>query len=241
MIDLFNDREEISGNGITDTLYNYQDNLFNVITTYITRSEKLKFELNYSNYDLNYKDRIISNRDRNDNSIGISVFYKAWSKTSLFAEYNYSDINFDTNSTYDSIENRYYGGVTWDVTAKTRGTIKLGYINKDFDDNSVKDLDAYSIEIQTYINLTPKRSLQINGYRKFHESDFGAASSFLSTGIDISLMQAFTDKWTGTLNGLYAQNDYNGVDRDDDLFGIGPALRFEPKEWLIFDLGYYFY
>jgi len=240
-IDLYHYEEEIAGNGITDTFYKYQDNLFDFITTYVTPSDKVKLQLQYSNYYLDYDEDDVEYRDRTDNSIGVSVSYKFWPKTSLFAEYEYSDIDFDSGSTFDSEENRYYGGIHWDVTAKTRGTIKLGYIDKEFDQSSANDQDDFSMEVQTRHHLTPKRELQINAYRKFNESDYEAASSFLATGMTISLAQRFTEKWSGTLNASYENNDYNGVDREDDLYGIGPALSFEAKRWLTFNLGYYYY
>ncbi len=241
LIDLFNDVEEIAGNGITDRLYQHQDNLLDFITTYDAPSGKFKLQFSYSNYDLDYKDDIVSYRNRNDDSFGISVFYKFKPKTSFFIEYNYADIDHDGGITNDSSENRYYAGLTWDITAKTRGTVKLGYMDKNFDLAGIEDQDDFSLEVQTQHNLTPKRALQINGYRKFHESDLATASSYTSTGINIGLMQRFTEKWSGTLSVLYEQNKYNGFDRDDDLFGIGPAVRFEAKRWLIFDLGYSYY
>ncbi|MEN8210675.1 MAG: outer membrane beta-barrel protein [Thermodesulfobacteriota bacterium] len=241
LIDLFNSKEEIAGNGITNTFYKHEDNLFDFITTYVTPSDKLKLQLQYSNYNLDYKEDEVLYRDRQDNSIGVSVFYKFWPKTSLFAEYEYSDIDFDSSSTFDSVENRYYGGINWDVTAKTRGTLKLGYIDKDFDLSSENNQDAFSMEVQTRHNFTQKRELRLNVHRRFNESDMEAASSFLSTGITLSLVQRFTEKWSGTLNALYENNDYNGVDREDDLYGIGPALSFEAKNWLKFNLGYFYY
>jgi hypothetical protein len=241
LIDLFHDREEIAGNGITDTLYQHQDNLLDFITTYDAPSGKFKLQFSYSNYDISYKDDAVNYRDRNDNSFGISVFHKFWPRTSLFVEYNYSDINFDEGAANDSVENRYYAGVNWEMTAKTRGTLKLGYTDKDFDLPTAEDQDDFSVELQTQVNLTPKRSLQINGYRKFHESDMANASSYLSTGVDIGLMQRFTEKWSGTLNAFYEDNKYNGIDRNDDSYGWGPAIRFEPKKWLIFDLGYQYH
>jgi hypothetical protein len=240
-IDLFNDKEEIAGNGITDTFYKYQDNLFDFITTYVTPSDKVKLQLQYSNYYLDYSQDDVGYRDRQDNSIEVSVFYQFWPKTSLFAEYDYADIDFDSGSEYDSVENRYYAGINWDVTAKTRGTVKLGYIDKEFDLSSVNDQDDFSMEVQTRHHLTEKRDLRLKAYRKFNESDMEVASSFLATGMTISLAQRFTEKWSGTLNASYENNDYNGIDREDDLYGIGPALSFEAKRWLKFNLGYYYY
>ena len=113
LIDLFNDKEEIAGNGVFDTLYQYQDNLVDFITAYNAPSGKFKLVFTYSNYNLDYTDTVVAYRNRNDNSFGTSIFYRFWPKTSLFVEYNYSDINFDTGSTNDSVENRYYAGVNW--------------------------------------------------------------------------------------------------------------------------------
>lgn len=241
LIDLFSDREEISGNGLVDTLYRHQDNLVDFITSYTSRSGKLKVQLTYSNYYLNYKDTTQDFRDRMDNTGSAAVFYRFWPKTSLFLEYAYSDINYDEGTTNDSVENRFYSGVTWEMTAKTRGTLKLGYIDKDFEPATANDEDDFSLELQTQHNLTAKRALQVNAYRKFHESDLATASSYLSTGIDVGLMQRFTEKWSGTLNALYEQNSYNNYNRDDDLWGGGPAIRFEAKKWLVFDLGYLYF
>ena len=238
VIDLFHDREEIAGNGISDILLRHQDNLFDFITTYESGSNKFKVQFNYANYDINYKDAMVEYRDRNDNSLDLTLFYKLTPKTSLLAGVRYSDIAFDTGTINDSIETGYYGGISWEFTARSRGTFRLGYLEKDFDHDSVKDQDGVSVELQTQHNFTPKRALNAMGYRKFHESDLAGASSYLSTGIDLALLQRFTEKWSGTLNFLYEENEYNGINRDDKLLSFGPAIRFEPRRFLFFDLGY---
>ncbi len=241
LVDLFNIKEAIAGNNVTNTLYKHQDNLIDFIITYDAPSGKFKIQSNYSNYNLDYQNTGVNYRDRIDNSYGLSLYYHFWPKTAIFGEYNFSDIEFSTGSTYDSVEHKYYGGVQWDVTARTRGTLKLGYMTKDFSDASVKDQDGYSVELQTQHNLTPKRALQINGFRKFNESDLGGASSFLTSGVSAALLQKFTEKWSGTLNASYTIKDYNGITREDKTIGLSPAVRFEAKKWMIFDFGYQYY
>ncbi|MCP4723070.1 MAG: outer membrane beta-barrel protein [Desulfobacteraceae bacterium] len=238
LIDVFSDREEISGDGRTDALYRHQDNLLDFITTY-EPSEKLKLRFDYSNYILEYDEIINAYRDRMDNTFAFYAFYKFWPKTALFAQYAYADIDYDTFNLTDSIENRYYVGVNWEITAKTRGTFKLGYMDKDFDSPLVEDQEGFSFELQTQHNLTPKRALQVNAFRKFQESNTFGASSFYATGIEVGARQKFTEKWSATLVASYERDDYNGVDRDDDYFSVGPALRYEPRKWLIFDFGYF--
>ena len=78
-----------------------------------------------------------------------------------------------------------------------------------------------------------------NAFRKFNESDYIFASSYYATGINVGIRQKFREKWSATLVASYERDDYNGVNREDDYFSIGPAVRYEPRKWLTFDLAYY--
>lgn len=163
-------------------------------------------------------------------------------------EYEFSDISFDTYSASDSVENRFYAGVEWDVTAKTMGRIKLGYIDKNFDTSDVQDQDGFSFEVQTRHNFNPKRGLQVTGFRRFNESTMVDAYTFISTGITAAWLQRFTEKWSGTLALGYRNEEYKGestfdgitTERDDDIWSISPAIRYEFRDWMTFDLGYAF-
>ncbi|MEA1969411.1 MAG: outer membrane beta-barrel protein [Thermodesulfobacteriota bacterium] len=244
-VDQFNVRHQANNNGISEHLDKYQDNLFNVLAIY-DRSGKFRFRLDYSNYDLDYDDAINDYMDRNDNSFSVYIFYRIKPKTSLFVEYEFSDIDFDTYSDSDSVENRYYAGVQWDVTAKTKGRIKLGFLDKDFDKAWMEDQAGFSFEIQTQHNFTPKRALQINGFQRFNESNLIGSSCFLTKGLTAAWLQRFSEKWSGTLTGSFTNDEYEGEftyagvteKREDDTFYIAPSLRYEFRDWMTFDLAY---
>lgn len=238
IIDIFNDREDISGDGRTDTLYRYQSNLVDFLTTY-DPSEKLTLRFGYSNFYLDYDEDINRYRDRMDNAFDFYAFYKIKPKTSVFAQYTHAFIDYDASDDYNNEESRYYLGINWEMTAKSTGRFKVGYMEKEFDNSDVQDEDGFSFELQAQHNFSAKRAIQFNGFRRFNESDVAGASSFYSTGVDIGLMQKFTEKTSATLNLTYEQHEYNGLDRDDDYFRIGPAVRWEPREWIFLDLGYY--
>jgi outer membrane cobalamin receptor len=117
-------------------------------------------------------------------------------------------------------------------------------MEKDFkygDENS-----DFSLELQMLHNFNPKRSMEITGFRRYHEAIMTNSHAFLTTGINVTLLQRFTEKWSGSLKGAYAYDEYYGQitynnqtdERSDDFFSISPALRFNPRDWLIFDLGY---
>ncbi len=239
LIDQYNIREEINDSGTNDLLYKYVDNILSLITTY-EPSEKFKFRFDYSNYTLEYDELFNAYRDRVDNTFAFYLFYKIKPKTSIFGQYEFADIDFDLPGGMDSQENRYYGGLAWEMTAKTQGQFKVGWIDKDFEDPAFEDDSVLSLELQLQHSISGNKSLTLTGYRRFNESTLVTASHFSVTGINAGYLHRFNTKWSGSLTAGYSQEIYEGIDRDDDVFRFSPALRFKPKNWLFFDMGYQF-
>ncbi|MFO7752055.1 MAG: outer membrane beta-barrel protein [Desulfobacteraceae bacterium] len=246
VMDKFNKNNEINNNA-SGRLDEYYDNLFNFLAVY-EPSEKLRFRADYSNYLLDYDDSANEFRDRVDNSVSMYVFYKVKPKTSVFVEYDFADINYDENSLFDSQEHRYYAGVDWDVTAKTRGRAKMGLIEKNFDESGIDDEEGFSMEVQAQHNFSPKRAINLNLFRHYTESSIGDSWASMTTGADAALLQRFTEKWSSTVSVNFTRDDYEGAytsggktdEREDDTFRAGASLIFEPRDWLSFDLGYYY-
>ncbi len=246
VIDQFNDKHEINNNayGLFDE---YEDNLLSFVATY-KPSGKFEFRFDYSNYMLDFDSGDNSFRDREDNSFAGYVFYRFKPKTSLFAEYEYADIEYDINTGFNSEEYRYYGGLDWDVTAKTRGRVKLGYIEKEFESSALGTEETFAAELQAQHNFSDKRAMTLNIYRHFNESTLTDSYTIETWGIDTALLQRFSQKWSGTLSFLYYHDEYLGSytyddvtkERVDDTVSIGPTLIFEPKKWLEFELGYFY-
>jgi hypothetical protein len=246
LMDQFNKRQETNYNA-EERFDEYYDNVINLLLAY-EPSEKFKFQVDFSNYWLDFDDSINDFRDRMDNTIGGYVFFKIRPKTSLFAQYEFADISYDTNEIMDSNEHRYYLGLDWDITADSRGRVKGGYIKKIFDDSRLGEEEGFSAELQLLHSFNPKRSASLTAYHRYTESSIQSAYAVLTTGVDFSLMQRFTPKWSGSLGVLYYRDDFQdnmaagGADNDrqDDTFRIGPALIFEPRDWMKVDLTYYF-
>ena len=67
-------------------------------------------------------------------------FYRFMPRTSLVLEARNTWANYVLGtSTNDNTDTRLYAGLTWDATAKTTGTIKVGQAHKNFNDGSRKD------------------------------------------------------------------------------------------------------
>lgn len=74
-------------------------------------------------------------------------FYRFMPRTSLVLEARNTWANYVSPlSTSDNTDTRLYAGVTWEATAKTTGSIKVGQAHKNFNDGSRKDATMGSWE-----------------------------------------------------------------------------------------------
>jgi len=82
-------------------------------------------------------------RDLDQGDVGVTFLYRVAPLTSLLLQATDADIDYKT-ATLDSTERRYLAGVTWEATAKTSGTVKVGRQKKDFDDTARTDFSGGS-------------------------------------------------------------------------------------------------
>lgn len=246
LLDQFNNRHEINNN-VGQRIDEYHDNLASFIVSY-EPSEKLRLRMDYANYWLDFDDDANTFRDRTDNGVAAYLFYRFQPRTSVFAQYGFTDIRYGENSVFDSEVHSYYAGLDWDITGKSRGRVKAGYTKKDFDRKTFGSEEGFSVKLQTQHNFTPKQAATLGVYRNFTESTTEEAFAVLTTGVDFSFLHRINTKWSASLNALVYRDEYQGDfmveglrgEREDETFRIGPALSFEPRDWGKVRLDYYY-
>ncbi len=246
ILDQYNIKSDINDDGLGKLLDKYDDNIFSVVAAY-EPSPKFKIRLDYSHYFTKFDKAVNEYRDRKDNSASAYVFYKFMPKTSLFVEYECTDIDYDHRSDDDSYENRYYTGIDWEISAKSKGRVKVGFLTKDFDENDDRNQEDFSMEAQIQHALTPKSSIALNAYQKYHESSMVDSYFVRTRGAGAAYLLRFSQKWSGAINASYTNETYQGSsqngtldEREDDTYGIGPAVKFDAKKWLVFEGGFHY-
>ena len=151
--------------GRTDTLLT-DDQIIKEVDTYNSSDIGIDYELGigntntgftlgYAMHSRKYSDNAsltgikVDNSSRNYSSgkIDTSFFYQVQPKTKLFIELTHEDIDYKedvSNSnlgikTLDSTETYIYLGTTWEASANTTGTVKIGSYTKDFSDKAISD------------------------------------------------------------------------------------------------------
>jgi polysaccharide biosynthesis protein VpsM len=245
VMDKFLVSHDVRGSGTSTNLDKFTTNLGGLVIYYDTRS-KMQFRFDYTNFLVNYDAARNKFRDRHDNAFSGYSFYKISPKTALFVQYEFIDIGYESDSLSNSKEHHLWGGVDWNITAKSTGRIKAGYGIKDFSRSSVDDARDFIFEAQIDYKFTPKTSIVLKALRKTNETNITTTDYMITTGGGVDYLQRITGKLflsarLAYWNELYKEDlTFQGdtKEREDDIWEAGIALRYDIKEWLKFDLGY---
>lgn len=219
----------------------YNSNLFNILLSYESRN-RLVFQVGYSHFITGYHSDLGSFRDRQDNGFSASVSYKLSPKIDLTAEYRYLDISYDNAGGLDSSEHYVMGGLSWKITAKSRGLLKVGYGVKNFDHLSDR-FNYFSFEAQLDHRFTPKTALSLSAFRKTRETNVMGMAFALTTGVNVRLQHLLTSRLTSSAGFIVANDHYktwpqltSGV--KSRIYQVNLALQYEFRKWLRGGIGY---
>lgn len=245
LLDQYKKGHDTRGTGISTELDKYDTNLANGVVSYDV-SNKFRLRADVSHYMVDY-DAVRNNaRDREDSSASAYVFFKFMPRTSLFAQYEYINVDYDTDTLSDSDEQHLFAGLKWKGSEKTQGKVKIGYLNKNFDQIGIDNKDDFTMELVGDYIFSPKTSIQLTGIRRVHETTIQTSNYTLAHSANFMYTQHFTPKISGYLGISYANDQYDGPltigaqtdERTDDLYSIAPSLQYAPMEWLLVDLSY---
>ena len=222
----------------------YRSNLFYALLSYDTGS-RLRFRVDYSYFLLNYDDERNAGRDRADNSLSTYIFYKLRSKTALFFEYAFSDIRYSNDAALNGRENNFFLGVEWNITAKSKGSVKAGYGFRDFTVSATNN-KPFVFEGKVEHNFTPKTSLVFTASRRTDETNIPSTSFVLTNACELRYQQILTSKITGYVDLGYTRDSY-GEDltfggetakRRDNLYQASLGFQYAFRKWLKAGISY---
>ncbi len=215
-------------------------------------TEKLRAKIEYSNFYLDYDEIDDEWLNRTDNAISLYGFYKYSVKTSLFLQYRYVDVAYDTSTLKDADHNFIYGGFNWITTDKTAMHFKIGYQKRDYKNPVVNSLvEAYkdannstSWTMQAALDyyFTEKTKLIVSVDNSIEETDsYDSLDKVVLVG-NVHYEQEFKENFIGLCDFRYENSDYTQIrreaTRDDDRYYIRPALQYVLQDWLMAELSY---
>lgn len=202
-----------------------------------------KVQLDYSKTTWNF---MTSNfRDRDEGIMAGYLYYRFLPKTSAFVEYERKTVDYTEATTpLDNSMGSLLIGITWEMTGRSKGTIKAGRTSKDFEDSAVKDFSVWSWSVDLNHKFTELTSLTVVGQRRVNETNAFGTAYFITTGVYGELKHGFMSKMALLLRGSYGTDRFsNAVPpetavREDKTRMLGAGLRYAMKDWLEFGADY---
>lgn len=197
-------------------------------------------ELRYDNTSRDQNGvRLNSAKERDATALRSTVYYRIGAKTRALAEVRHTDYQYVSAKDLDATNLAFLGGLTWDATAKTTGTVKFGREEKKFDRN-VND-DASGGMWEAGITWQPRTysTFGLRARRALDEGENGAAA-IKSTSTTLDWKHYWLERVYTTASYTRSEQDYiddpqKRLDKAD-VFGLG--LNYEMRRWLDVGIGY---
>ena len=185
---------------------------------------KLDLRAGASNLDYtNNRDRTYL-FDRDWQYYGGTFFWRVAPKTSLLADLQYTDINYDYADS-SSKETSWMLGVTWEASARTTGRISYGDQKKKFDNPGFDDyngpvwLASISWRPRSYSAFT------LSSTRNTQEPD-GNAQYVVRQDISLAWRHDWATRFGTTVDIGYGEDDYRPDVRTDDIWYYGISAQY---------------
>ncbi len=221
----------------------YRNNTASGSLTYIM-ADVSKLQLDYANTDWKFKNSDF--RSRNENQASFYLYYRALAKTSVFAEYEFKNVNFVSNAA--GLDNNVHSGLlglTWELSSRSKGTIKGGYLYKKFDEKVNGDFGTFAASADVSHYFSDYDFFKLTGARGVNESSQLGTRYSVSTGINGEYTHRFLERLSVNLKGSYSNESFSDIApgdlqlRKDNVMQTGASIQYAFRRWLDCTLEYY--
>ena len=231
-----------AGTATADNLREYDSNMV-MATADWEMTPKLRAKVDYSNFLLDYDEAENDFLDRTDNTVDLYGYYKYSPKTSIFLQYRYVVVEYDTDTDTDNTQDFYFAGFRWDTTDKLSLRFKAGLQDKSYDNLTpgYEDTDGLALDFQMLYYATEKTRIRLDFYNTNEESDSADASDKDVFGLRFGYEQHFTEKITGKFDFSFENDDYSQLDGgspDEDRKVVRPSLPYPFQDWMMGEVAY---
>jgi hypothetical protein len=162
--------------------------------------------------------------------VAARFYYRIAPATRLLAEIRDTEYDYHSSSLENS-EQRYLLGATWDITAATSGTLKLGYVTTRF---KQEGLDNYSgLTVEAALRWLPRTYSTVELVALYAPSQSTGTGPFT---VDTTAGARWEHYWKSYFltraYATYVNSDYQGISRTDRVSRVGIGAYFDIRSWL---------
>jgi uncharacterized protein (PEP-CTERM system associated) len=149
-----------------------------------------------------------------------------------FTNYDYlNDDSFGKNQS--SQEFRYLTGVTWEATSKTTGIFKIGYQEKNYDDNAFGDLSSLALMLDSTWKPNTYTTITLGAAQESRESAQESSNGYLRRRIKTGLEHNITPRTQLLIKARYGNDQFDDAfNREDDRLDLQLSVKYSLLRWL---------
>ena len=241
--DAYTQGHETAASAASGQIEEYDKNVASTALSYVF-ADRFKAEVAYSwtSWEFSLLDNQF--RNRHEDLIATYLYYRFLPKTSAFIEYDFKNVIFEQKA--DGLDNQVNSpllGLTWEITANTKGTVKAGYLHKAYEASGQSNIDTWSASADLNHAFSDYSSLKVVGLRDVNEANIQGTSYFVTTGAFAEYTHKLAYKLSAIARSSYGTDDYSNAagtnpDRQDKTFLGGVGLKYQMRDWLDFTLNY---
>jgi hypothetical protein len=208
-------------------------------------ADRFKAQMDYTRTYLDFSSVDNEFRNRSEDLIATYLYYRFMPKTSAFVEYDFKNVSYELEA--DGLDNQVQKpllGLTWEISEMTKGTVKGGYLFKNYEEESTDNIDTWTASAELDHEFNENSSIKVVGLREVNEPNVKGTTYYITTGAFTEYTHKLMYKVSAVARGSYGADDYNnaagttGPDRNDKTFLGGVGLKYQLRDWLEFDLNY---
>jgi hypothetical protein len=192
--------------------------------------------------DFDEQDLNEDRRDLIDLTGDLRIGYKVSPRFNLFVQGDYTIIRYDNDSGVDR-DSKGFGvsaGTEVDITGILFGEARVGYIRRDYDDDTLDTVSGPGGSAKLTWNVTGLTSLIFEADSGIVETTQGGASAKLQSNISGEVQHELLRNLIliGRLG--FTRDDFRGIDRTDNTYRARLGARYLLNRNLSVDVGYDF-
>ncbi len=129
-------------------------------------------------------------------------------------------------------------GTEFDLTGVTFGEVHVGYREQAYEDPGFGTLDGVSFGARLTSNVTPITTLQLLVDREIEETSVTTAEGYWSTSVKLRADHELLRNLILSADLGLALADYEGIDRDDEIYMGGFGATYQMNRYLGITAGY---
>jgi len=175
---------------------------------------------------------------RDDFVVSPTFYLRLTPKTSLLTQLEYNRIEYpDASGGLNGNRLRYLVGASWQQTAKTSGSAKVGYVQMVRDDAAMATQGGASWDLA--VNWRPLRYSQVS---LSASQNLNPAQGFGTTIAYRNYGAAWSHTWFPRISTSvalgYNEIDYQNANRVDNQFSTGLGISYQMRKWLNLGVNY---